>query len=268
MTDSPCGLFAGEVFADDNGVYLGDLPYGLPFGWISCMATCDPMSFFGCFRSFYKGYICECLGTFIGIHVPDAFGAGGIAVVTDLSGPTGLEAVPAMEVVLPGSPGCCIGWAGANPTSHVLGGGETIIDEPDPLWWPAEGEVWVFSCWAKIGAAIDYPVDDPPTLAFNVAPGGFSNGAPTSDVLTLTDEWQFYQTIFSGEFFPVSTFAWPLIAFGGGIENFGADHCDFFSDRIDITTYQKNGTVLIKCPHLYPLVSPGGNWIDSFHGHG
>jgi hypothetical protein len=26
--------------------------------------------------------------------------------------------------------------------------------------------------------------------------------------------------------------------------------------------------VLIKCAHLYPLVTPGGNWIDSFHGHG
>jgi hypothetical protein len=260
------------LFADEDGSYVGDFAYGDgpggPFGWVACMSFCDPMSFFGCFRAFSRSYGCECGNpTGVRIAVPFAFGAGNAYTVTDSSGPTGLESVPAMRIDLPGSPDCFVGWAGHQVVDDTDGSWKTGLLSSDTGWDPGP-EQWVFQCWAKVVADINDVIVSGATLSFNVAPNGFGTGAPTIDELTLTDDWQFFQTIFAGDFFPSSSFYWPLIRFAGTIENHGPDTCRFFSDDIAIETYQPYGSVLIKCAHLYPLVAPGGNWIDSFHGHG
>lgn len=269
---SLCSEFLGEVFADEDGTYMGDFSYadgpGGPFGWISCMSFCDPMSFFACFRSFSRSYRCECGDAFLGIAVPFAFGVGNAYTVSDSSGPTGLESVPAMRVDLPGSPDCYLGWAGHQVVDDTTGAWNTGVLTGSTGWNPAADETWLFSCWAKVIPDANSVDVSGATLQFAVAPYGFGPGFPTIDALDLTTDWQFFQTTFNGGFFPSSSFYWPLIYFNGTIENIGADHCDFFGTRIPIDTYQPYGSVLIKCAHLYPPVTPGGNWIDSFHGHG
>ena len=269
MAVSACGEFLGEVFVDEDGRYVGDFAIGDgpggPFGFVCCMSFCDPMSFFACFRSFSRSYKCECGFPYTAIGVPFAFGVGNAYTVDDPSGPPGLEAIPAMRVDLPGSPDCYLGWAGAQVIDDVTGAWNYGTLDGSTGWDPAADETWLFSCWARHADAT--PIDGA-TLSFAVAPNGFGPGAPTVDALDLTTDWQFFSTTFNGGFFPSSSFYWPLIHFAGAIENVGADHCDFFGTRIDINTYQPKGSVLIKCAHLYPPITPGGNWIDSFHGHG
>lgn len=268
---SPCGLFTGEVFADSDGTYLGDFPYtdgpGGPFGWVACMANCDPLSFFGCYRSFTFDYRCGCGKPYTGIHVPFAFGAGAAYTVADASGPPGLEALPAMRVDLPGSPDCLVGWAGSQVVDPATGAWRTGTLDDSTGWNPPADETWVFQCWAKIVPDANDVVVAGAKLSFAVAPEGFGSGAPTTDQLELTTDWQFFQTIFPGGFFPSSSFYWPLIVFSN-VKNSQPDTCSFFGTVIAIHTYHPLGSVLIKCAHLYPLVTPGGNWIDSFHGHG
>jgi hypothetical protein len=275
VSDNPCDLFPGEVFADADGTYVGDFSAsdgpGGPFGWVACMSYCDPLAFFGCFRSFSRSYGCECDNpTGVRIAVPFSFGAGSAYTVADTSTPLvpDLSTVNAMRVDLPGSPEAFVGWAGSQVVDESDGSWKSGLLNGDTGWAPADGEVWVFQCLAKVVADALGVVVDGATLSFNVAPDGFSPGDPTGDELALTSDWQFFQTLFSGPFFPSASFYWPLIHFGGTIENPGPDTCRFFNDNIDITTYQPLGSVLIKCAHLYPLVTPGGNWIDSFHGHG
>lgn len=272
MPDNPCGLFVGEVFADDDATYVGDFEYGDgpggPFGWVACMANCDPLSFFACFRYFTRDYKCGCGLPYTGIHVPFAFGAGHAYTVADSSGPTGLETKPAMRVDLPGSPDCLIGWAGSQVVDPATGLWRTGTLDGSTGWKPLADETWVFSCWAKVVPDVNGVEVAGAKLGFNVAPEGFSNGSPTIDELDLTTDWQFYQTIFNGGFFPDAAFYWPLIRFAGALVNEQDDFCTFFNDRIAIRTYHPLGSVLIKCAHLYPLITPGGNWIDSFHGRG
>ena len=269
----PCCLFAAEVFADDDGSYVGDFAYGDgpggPFGWVACMAGCDPLSWFACFRSFTRDYPCGCDLPYVGMHVPFANGAGKAYTVADSSGPPGLEALPAMRVDLPGAPDVFVGWVGSQVIDPATGAWRTGTLDGDTGWQPVDGELWCFQCWAKVVPDKNDVEVEGARLAFAVAPEGFSAGSPTSDALDLTTEWQFYQTFFSGPFFPSGPWNWPLIAFSGDIENVQPDFCTFFNDRIDIVTYHPLGSVLIKCAHLYkPAGGAGGNWIDNFHGGG
>lgn len=271
MTDNPCGLFDGEVFADVDGTYVGDFSVGDgpggPFGWVACMSYADPATWFGCFRSFSHLYRCAEGKPRVAIGVPFAFGAGSAYTVADSSGPAGLEAMPAMRVDLPGSPTCYVGWAGAQVVD-ALGEWQYGLLDGDTGWDPPSDQEWLFSCYAKVVPDANDVTVTGAKLRFDVSPNGFGTGSPTGDSLTLTDEWQFFSTTFFGGFIPSSSFYWPLIGFFGDIENRGDDTCRFFDDDIHITTYLPYGSVLIKCAHLYPPVVPGGNWIDSFHGHG
>lgn len=271
MPDNPCLLFVGEVFADDDGTYVGDFEYGDgpggPFGWVGCTANCDPLSWFACFRSFTRDYRCGCDLPYVGIHVPFAFGAGSVYTVADASGPPGLEAKPAMRVDLPGSPDCLIGWAGSQVVDPATGAWRYGTLDGDTGWNPddAPSETWVFSCWAKVVPDANDVTVSGATLAFNIAPEGFSNGDPSGDSLTLTDEWQFFATTFNGGFFPAGQWYWPLVRFAGAIKNVQDDFCTFFNDHIPIRTYHPLGSVLIKCAHLYPLIHHS-NWADDWVG--
>lgn len=280
---SACGLFPGEIFADENGDYVGELDIGDgpggPFGWVRCLAVaeCDK-GIFGLFRSFQTPPCNNCIGQphSLGIHVGFGFGIQDLRTVADASGPTGLEAVDAMQCDLPGSEESFIGWAGA----QVLDGSgqwQTGILDGDTGWHPKNGEKWVFQCWAKAIPDDDGVTVDGGTakLSFSFALETATAAAPTalSDSLTLSGDWQFFQTIFNWSFgdIPSGThpWVWPLIGFAGTeLKNVVAYDVDWFGSLVHLHGYAPRGRVLIKCAHLYPLITPGGNWIDNFHGHG
>jgi hypothetical protein len=260
--------YAGEVFVDHAGVYIGDfsagdgLEAGMPLGFAHAVngIVTSP----GGFVYFAQPYWADCsdpatspmayvsFSEFFPTTRPTAYGT----IVDDLSGPAGFEAKKACRIDTAGSPGQ-FSWVG--PTASQFA---AVYSPYDGGWNPAHSSQWTFSAYVRAVADANGFVCDGYTAGFGAGPWG--SVSVTVGTFTLTTEWQLV----------TSTFTWPYST-GPAIPSVLALDDRFFNPvektvpippfggTFTLTKDDNKGSFLVKELHLYPY--PGESLGAPYH---
>ena len=277
---SDCGEFPGEVFVGRDGTYLGafDGPvdtFGDPLGWVHCMADCEDSG--SAFRDFYVTP-CAC-GTGDPnpprATVPFEFSEQRLTVISDTSGPTGLEDELALQIDGSGVTNAAIAWVGSqhydyDTSAWRLG---ALPNHPDDGWYPKADESWTFQCWAKVVPDYESFTPDDTQLGFTAAMSGSGTGVVDERETISTSDWTFMEKVFDwvgpdtgpGESVP---FVFPVLEIHGTEwTRREIRTIDVLGTPTDVEFYIERGRLLIKCAHLYPTVPPtptvtGGVYLE------
>jgi len=266
---SACGEFVGEVFLGADSEYVGGFDdgadtFGNPYGWVHCMADCEPAS--SPFRDFYVTP-CACGSGDPNpprAGIPFEFSTQLLTVVTDTSGPTGLEAEPALQIDGSGATNAAFAWVGPQHRDPDTGDYKLglLDNDPDTGWYPQDGESWTFECWAKV--VPDYEGFTPAAtdLGFTAAKAGFSTGTVDERTAISDTEWTFVHKVFDwigGDTGPGETtaFVFPVLEIHGSDWNRRENRTiDVAGTPVTVEFYIARGRLLVKCAHLYPT-GPG-----------
>lgn len=239
---SDCGNFTGEKIVDGSGNYVGDGSEGA-IGWTQCGWFCNNSQF-----EWGASPPCPCdsLGNALS-PLAQLYDnpASSISVVSDTSGPRGLEHIPAFEIDGAGIPGSSVEWVGPG-----AGAGLHTVPTGIPL---VAGVRYTCSFWIK-----GVPDDDgfvANGYAWHAALGVRYYGQFDIVQIPIPSDWTFAFGVSS----PYPSFSFVQSPNDGAFAmGFGTDLSKTEPYTVPIghgvaaTIFSPRGRVHVKCIHLYP----------------